>query len=500
MYKLLLAEDETAAREGILAGIPWEKLGIEKIETAKNGAIALETAQNFRPDILLTDIKMPRMDGIKLAEAVRQINPDCSILILSGYPEVDYLKSAISLQVVDFVEKPVQLSVLETRIQNAVAAQDSIREKARLQKLELASALSHPFCSAERIRQSVCPLFGLPTSGPILVRVRFLRILTEDCSNVPEAELPTYEQKIENLLCGQPAAVGLCGHLIQITDFGPDAPAENSEAVLKKIRASFSGIVFFMGIGETVPIENYGHSFSSAAEAAAMMFYDRSRLLWSFRDLPNRHEPFHPEMDIYQKLLADGKKDELKKFTRRFAKQTAECKLPPKKVSGYYFRMFSALSHRGPGEMPPVQTDSADELLWECVFLDRMEDWLEKEIDSRFRSICHYNSNHTLIPVLAFVNSHYQQKDLSLKILSRQFYFSEAYLCVRFKEETGKTFIQYLTELRIKKSLSLLADKEYKINDIAVSVGFDNGNYFSKIFKRQKGISPKEFRKRFGIS
>lgn len=500
MYKLLLAEDEAAAREGILAGIPWEKLGIGKIETAKNGVIALETARKFLPDILLTDIKMPRMDGIKLAQAVRQINPDCSILILSGYPEVDYLKSAISLQVVDFVEKPVQLSVLETRIRNAAAVQDSVREKARLRKLELASALASPFYPAEQIRQSVCQLFCLQPSGEILVRVRLIRVLTDDFSNVPEAELPAYKQKIEDLLYGETATIGLCGRLIQITDFGAEGLPENSEAILKKIRDPFPSNVFFMGVGETIPIENYGRSFSSADEAVAMLFYDQSRFLWSFRDLPDRQEHFHPEMETYQKLLADGKKEELKNFTRRLSKRMAACKLPPKNISGYYFRMFSALSHRVPGEMPPVETDSADELLWECIFLDRMENWLEREIDSCFQSICHYNSSNTLTSVLEFINTNYQKKNLSLKMLSHRFYLSEAYLCIRFKEETGKTFIQYLTELRIEKALPLLADKEHKINDVAVSVGFDNGNYFSKIFKKQKQISPKEFRKRFGIS
>lgn len=500
MYKLLLAEDETAAREGILAGIPWEKLGIGRVETAKNGVLALEAAKSFRPDILLTDIKMPRMNGIELAQAVRRLNPDCSILILSGYPEVDYLKSAISLKVVDFVEKPVQLSVLENKIRDAVAMQDSVGEKSRLRRLELASALAHPFCSAGQVACSARALFQLPESGPIFVRVRFLRVLTEDGSNVPEEALPEYQRGVEAQFRGRAAAVGLCGRMIQMTEFGAEPLPEDGDAVLRVIKESFADRLFFLAEGESVGLEDYAKTFEGASEAAALVFYDRTKPLWSFRDLPREKEPFDPDFQTYRKLFGDGKREELKRFAKGLAKRAAGVKLSPKEASACYFRMFSLLSHRGKEQEPPVQADSADELLGECVFLDRMEDWLEKEIDACFQSIRLGNSANTLAAVLAFVNGNYQRKDLSLKQLSQKFYLSEPYLCVRFREETGKTFIQYLTELRIEKSLPLLADGEHKIQEIAVRVGFDNGNYFSKIFKRQQGISPKDFRKRFGIS
>ena len=109
MYRLLLADDETATREGILEAINWRELGIGEVQSAKNGIAALEIAAEFVPDILLTDIKMPRMNGIDLAYKIRELNPDCSILIMSGYSEVDYLKSAIHLSAVNFVDKPVEI-------------------------------------------------------------------------------------------------------------------------------------------------------------------------------------------------------------------------------------------------------------------------------------------------------------------------------------------------------------------------------------------------------
>ena len=499
MFKLLLAEDETAAREGILAGVSWEELGIGTVKAAKNGALALKTARDFYPDILLTDIKMPRMDGIELAKAIRKINPNCSVLILSGYAEVDYLKSAISLHVIDFVEKPVQLPLLKERIRNAVDIQNAIQEKLRLQKSKLAASLSHTFFSAEQVVQEVCSLFQLPESETIFCRVRMVRVLTDDDSNIPESDLLYYQQGIENLFSSEKVTVGLCNRFIQITSFAAEIMPQEDKIVLERIQAAFPQNVFFMGTGEMVSIMKYENSFFSAIGAVSLIFYDRSRFLWDFRDLPRKQEAFDPDIGPYRKSLSEGKKDEMKEFTRGFAKQAASLRVPPKEVTNYYIEMFMALSHQNTEKKSAAQMDSAEELLWEYVFLERMESWIEKEIDCCFQSLYSYNSSKTIDSVIQFVRNNYQQKNLSLRTLSKRFYLSEAYLCIKFKEVTKKTFTQYLTELRIEQSLPMLAKKNYKINDIAVQVGFDNGNYYSKIFKKQKGVSPKDFRKRFGI-
>ena len=128
MYKLLLVDDETATRKGILNNINWQEIGIKEVRDAKNGVLALEIAKNFVPDILLTDIKMPKMNGIDLSHRVREINPDCSILIMSGYSEIDYLKSAIRLSALNFVDKPIDIKRLTEWIKKSVEVQNRIRK------------------------------------------------------------------------------------------------------------------------------------------------------------------------------------------------------------------------------------------------------------------------------------------------------------------------------------------------------------------------------------
>ena len=128
MYKLLLVDDETATRAGILKSIRWQEIGIREVRDAKNGVQALDIAKDFVPDILLTDIKMPKMNGIDLSYRVKEINPDCSILIMSGYSEIDYLKSAIRLSALNFVEKPIDIRKLAEWIKKSVEVQDKIRK------------------------------------------------------------------------------------------------------------------------------------------------------------------------------------------------------------------------------------------------------------------------------------------------------------------------------------------------------------------------------------
>lgn len=501
MYKLLLAEDETATREGILENIRWDELLIDRVETAKNGLIALETAHSFCPDILLTDIKMPRMNGIELADAVRKINPDCSVIIISGYPEVEYLKSAIRLKAVNFVDKPIELPALEQQIREAVAIQNSLRENQRLLKTKLASMIQYA-CFTDSFEETLSTVFPNLKGQKIFCRSYLVRILTKDLGNIPESDLPVYQQKAAKCFENETYVVGIHENLLQITLFGADRPALQAAAYLPILSQCFPENTVYIGMGDTVPFEQYAESFSAAAKLIAGIFYDQKQQLWSAKDIPAEigSDSFQPDLSQYGRLLAEGDREGLKAFVNSCTAQLRKLRPSPTYAANVYYQMLSALSGLKAEENPPGQTDSAEELLLECIFLEKIEAELLNEIDRYFNARYLYNSNTTINQVLAYIHQNYNHTDLSLNSLSKQYYLSEAYLCVKFKELTGKTFIRYLTEYRIEKALLLLANKDYKINDIATQVGFDTGNYFTRIFKREKGTTPKEFRKRFGIN
>lgn len=121
MLNLIIVDDEERIRESIKRFIPWDEIGIGIVSTAKNGIEALEVAHKTPPHILLTDIRMPKMNGIELASRVRELYPSCKIIFLTGYADKEYLKSAIKLQAIDYIEKPVNRDEIKKTISDAVS-------------------------------------------------------------------------------------------------------------------------------------------------------------------------------------------------------------------------------------------------------------------------------------------------------------------------------------------------------------------------------------------
>ncbi|GHU67207.1 hypothetical protein FACS189447_09190 [Spirochaetia bacterium] len=123
--KILIADDESFVRRGIISSMPWEELGISKIVEAEDGVQALDIAETERPDIILSDIRMPHLSGIELVEALRT-RLECTVIFMSAYTDKEYLKSAIRFHAIGYVEKPIVIRELQTAIEEAV---NSIRSK-----------------------------------------------------------------------------------------------------------------------------------------------------------------------------------------------------------------------------------------------------------------------------------------------------------------------------------------------------------------------------------
>ena len=121
MINLLIVDDEIFTREGLLEMLPLDQLGITETRQAFDGIDALNVAKDFEPNILLTDVRMPRMNGIELAFEIRKLYPECSIIFMSGYSDKEYLKSAIALKAITYVEKPIELDELEDAIKSAIS-------------------------------------------------------------------------------------------------------------------------------------------------------------------------------------------------------------------------------------------------------------------------------------------------------------------------------------------------------------------------------------------
>lgn len=132
--KLMIVDDEEYTREGIRDSFEWSELGIQEIMLARNGKEALTIAKWFFPDIILTDIKMPQKDGIEFTEEIVRLFPECRILFMSGYVEVEYFKSALKLDVIDYIEKPIDKDRLWKAMEKAV---DFIQKNRKIEEIKI---------------------------------------------------------------------------------------------------------------------------------------------------------------------------------------------------------------------------------------------------------------------------------------------------------------------------------------------------------------------------
>ena len=136
--KLLIVDDEKLTRDGLMNNIDWKSLGISAVVQADDSLHGYETALTFQPDIILSDVRMPRMSGIEMAEKLQLLNPALSIIFMSGYSDKEYLKAAIKLKAVSYVEKPIDLEEISDTVQEARAAVEAGRKAASSKALSLA--------------------------------------------------------------------------------------------------------------------------------------------------------------------------------------------------------------------------------------------------------------------------------------------------------------------------------------------------------------------------
>ena len=206
MIKLLIVEDELITRRGLMRHVPWKKIGVDAVETAENADEAFGICARWQPDIVLSDIKMRGMDGIEMCRQLRSLLPDCQIIFVSSYSYKEYLKAAIELGAIQYVEKPVVLEELIGAVEKGIeriaqikkqkALQDSYTESMDFLKREaLFSLLSTP----EDVKKLECQLrrSGLWDSGDTRMRIGIVKLAgtVDDTGAVSYTHLDVYKRQ-----------------------------------------------------------------------------------------------------------------------------------------------------------------------------------------------------------------------------------------------------------------------------------------------------------------
>jgi len=361
MYKVFFVDDEASMRAGIRESIDWDNSGFMLAGEAPDGEMALSLMQEIMPDILITDVRMPFMDGIELSRTAKKIMPWIKIIILSGHDEFEYAKQAIAIGVEDYLLKPVTSAKL-MEILSEVAVKIDEERRGNVEKLiagmqDMSASGLIPFAGFKKL--------------PMIDKLRY-------------------------------AAIG-------------DAPR-------------FA--------------EDYLASFDSSSIASFIFLY------YIFMDV----------------LLSSSKIIE-------------ELGGDPKEVLSEYSDMSGLLNN-----------DSGSENIKAMLtaILEKVIGFRDEATGSKYSDV--------IVKAQEYIGENYADKDISLHSVAKAVNVSPNHFSTIFSRETGEAFISYITRIRLEQAKTLLKTTQMRTSDIGYDVGYNDTNYFSYVFKKHTGMTPKEFR------
>jgi len=533
LYRIILVDDEEEVRKGIIRKIDWAAAGFQVVGDAENGEDALEKIENLEPDVVLTDIRMPYMDGLVLTEKIRQKYPSIKVLIFSGYDDFEYAKRAIKLNVTEYILKPVnveELTLILKRIKHNL--DEEIEQKRNVNLLRESYKNSLPIIREhflndvvqgnlppetveEKLEEYNIPIAGAKKWVAAVINVE-PEVHTEEKTLSLHEEQELIPISVRQLVEGKldeycrSVMFSVSGELVALAAIDEYNSQTGLIAVLGDICKESKRILevpITIGIGHScTDLQDISSSFRSAQNALGYKAIIGAGSTIYINDV----EPLH-----YGKLLFDSKDE---------SELIAAIKFGPEEkiksvVKGIVGKMDDAKVHVGQYQMYSLNviscitrlTQQYDMTLSELMgeegsFLnitdtiqkrDDFYHWLLKAARSINHSISEERDNTTkniINEAKQYIMDNYQNPDLSVEMLCRHLHMSPAYFSTVFKKETGQAYIAYLTEVRLNKAVELLNTTDDKTYIIASKVGYQEQNYFSYVFKKRFGISPSKYR------
>ncbi len=522
MHSVFLVEDEIVVREGIRNGLPWEESGFSLVGEAGDGEMALALIKDLKPDILVTDIRMPFMDGLALARTVKKIQPWIKIVILSGHDEFSYAQKAISIGVDEYLLKPVSaqdmmrcLEKLSARIEEErLARRDAENLKQRVMSGEdalkerwlrdLVSGVVPSDDYAERARE-----FGVD----ILARSYAVAIAEFRSEGADMGELNRAKNAIERI-------VGAFGDVISYSDAvdamtfvikgqASDACEETAYALAQGVKYDVergSRMLVSVGIGGCVSrVRELPQSWAEARNALRYLATTGRFMIIGASDVRPPGFAGYPEpgSDPIVLRLRNACEGDVDRIVEEFSGLFGDGDAKAGSV-GYYIlydivvaarKLIDELGGSANQVFPHgIRQESIAEA---CASLESFRAEVRRIVEAvlSLRDSRSLSYRDTLVQrAKRFIKDHYADPDISLNTVASEVNVSPNHFSTVFSQESGETFIEYLTWTRIARAKELLLATGMKSSDIAYEVGYNDPHYFSFIFKKHTGKSPREFR------
>ncbi|MCH4154290.1 MAG: response regulator [Saccharofermentans sp.] len=527
MYKVMLADDEGIVIDSLKFIIEKSFPGQCEIASAKTGRSVIELADSFRPDIAFMDIQMPGINGIEAMREIKNTNSNVVFIVLSAYDKFDYAKEAINLGVLEYINKPFDKNRICEVLKKAMSVVDCEKDKRReeleiKEKLEtimpiIENGLIQSLLSHEHFKEDIdnyMALLGIKEKYAYMVVIVSGQ---EQVGNYMKGAVPAsitiQKNYTEVRLIIEDYFKGIIGTImgnklpVMVPYEHDELPYEKRSEIVEQARilshrlSDKLGINCRIGIGAVRPVEFLSESYS---EALAVLVRSSERVAHADDvHVGCEYEENYPLKD--EKRLFDAVEN------GDVVKSTEEAS-----------RFFDWLEHGSGGTLSDIRLKALEFVLWSehlvyskgghvyhflsrseylpevCSIdsLDELRLWFIKHIERSVRIIDSTFEDKSVSAVdqaKNYIDKNYD-KDLSLDDISREVDISPYYFSKLFKNKTGVNFIDYLTNIRIEKAKTLLADSDKSMKEICVTVGYSDPNYFSRIFKKVTGVTPTEYK------
>lgn len=533
MYKLILVDDEEEVRHGIIQKIEWVKYGFEIIGEVENGREALDLIEKNIPDVIITDIKMPIMDGLELSSVLKENYPVIKIIILTGFDEFKYAQQAINYGVVEYVLKPVLpedivelLKKLKAQIDGEIVQKEGVKKLREhynqslpiMKDKFLTSLITSKIKKSEVEKKIFAYNLNLIGKGYSVSSISIdsnsintKNYSEDDIELIKFAVMNISEEIIKKRSLGE--LFFHINNIVIITNFEEFDKLniyKKTYLALEEIRQSvekYLKLTVTIGIGNVCDDINYlADSFKSALSALDYRLVIGNNKVIYIEDL----EPQAAEVIVFdenkEKALITsikfGSENEIIDIVDMLFKDIGDTKTSFKDYQIYLLEILAAIVKISKS----LQLDMKDVLeLNYNLFVEMYQFNTIEEVKSWIKGICikllNYisykrqdNCKLLLEKAKDYINNNYSDVDIGINKVSNYVHISPCYLSMIFKKETGETFLNYLVSIRLEVAKDMLRSTNLKTFEIAEKIGYSDPNYFSYFFKKNFGISPREYR------
>ncbi|QUL54315.1 response regulator [Paenibacillus tritici] len=520
--KVLIVDDEKHVREAIRYFVPWDSYNISAIYEATNGQEATLVMREHQPAIVFTDMRMPLMDGAELLEWLHRHYPNTKTIVISGYQDFNYVKPAIVYGGTDYLLKPLNSKQLIASAEHAFRLwmeEEAERKRRQRQNMQLnalrplywdkmLSDLVGGQASFHELKLPLCEELGMPI-GAHDCRIAVISLQGADCRLLQRfhGDVALTAFVLANV-CNEVMAADQSGYAFRSWQGGGElvvllwSAVMQAETVLNRmneaIRQAF-GVQVDIGLSPLNPLpEGLQHAFKQAGQALEERnLLQREGRIHPFRERADRSRPvedyaLEERLDKLRIAVLSGDLGRMERVVEEWAGHLAG--LPLLTESGLLQQqaeILTVLKRWRPEE------EISLEPCYDAEGLFSVENWqggLKSLLRRLFKGNSQTPDSRLVQEIREYLNQNYAQ-EMTLQHIAERFFISRENVSRKFKQITGENLSDYLTSLRVDKAKTLLQNTNLRLSQIAELVGYEDEKYFSRVFKKTAGVSPREYRK-----